>query len=254
MGLSYLQNNWSPSPSYDERTWTTTTPPELQRKGTRTEDGQDQEVVATTRINTAAVITFDNLELIQLLGHGEASLGFSTARVKGHNDTFIAKIGFHERDLHKADTEIAMFEILNAPPTIPNIPKLSLAINRIPNPYRGQFMYLMRKLGIDRLRSSELAAAREISVITMEYFDGDDCWLETVDVLRVFLKSLLHMFEFTHSRNVMMCDLHQFNIYFDGKTVKIWDWNPVLVFKPDDSVKMDYPGNISSHAPRVEEG
>lgn len=183
-------------------------------------------------------ITFeDDVELIGAKGEGTVSIGFK-ARIKGHNGSYVAKITGDDY-LHWSDTEIEMLEILSAPPTIPNIPKLEFAIKSMPNPFHSR-KHLERTLHLSHESTKWLLKRKNISVIVMEYLSQRRHRLpSSVPEIRTFLRSLLSTFSFAHSRNVMMCDLHPENIYFDGQTVKLFDWNAGFIYKPN-SVKMHY--------------
>lgn len=73
----------------------------------------------------------------------------------------------------------------------------------------------------------------------MEYLDfkNKDRLPTTIQGIRVFLRSLLRTLQFAHSRNVMNRDLYKDNVYFDGKMVKLFDWDDGAIYKPN-AVKM----------------
>lgn len=180
-------------------------------------------------------ITLDDIELITMKGQGTVSVGFQ-ARIQGLDGLYIVKItGDHLT--HYSDTEIYMYGILNAPPTIPNIPKLEFAINSMPNPFDSR-AYLEDILHVDHITAKWMVRQTKISVMVMEYLDNHRL-PTTIGEIRIFLRSLLFTLSFAHSRNVMMCDLYKDNVYFDGTTVKIFDWNAGFIYKPN-SVKMHY--------------
>lgn len=69
----------------------------------------------------------------------------------------------------------------------------------------------------------------------MEYLDLDHVhYLPTkIHDIRVFMRSLLYTLQFAHSRNVMNRDLWAGNIYFDGKMVKLFDWDDGAIYIPN---------------------
>lgn len=182
-------------------------------------------------------MTFDDLELLELKGSGDVSMGFK-ASIRGRDGLYIAKIT-GDSFLHWSNTEIQMFNYLNAPPTIPSIPKLEFAIPSMPNPYKNR-TYLEENIGLDRDDIDWLVRKDNISIMVMEFLDNHR-FPTTIQGIRVFMRSLLYTLEFAHSRNVMLCDLHTGNVYFDGETVKLFDWNGAFFFQPS-VVKMHYYG------------
>lgn len=107
----------------------------------------------------------------------------------------------------------------------------------MPNPYKNQ-TYLEDSLRVDKDSAKWLVRHDNISIMAMEYL-GNHRFPKTIHEIRVFLRSLLHTLAFVHSRNVMLCDLHTGNIYFDGNMVKLFDWNGAFFFQPK-VVKIHY--------------
>ncbi len=185
-------------------------------------------------------VTFQDLELFQLAGSGGVSMGFK-AKIRGRDGVYIAKIT-GDSLMRWSDTEIQMFHILNSPPTIPNIPQLELAVKSMPNPYNNR-THLEKDLGLDRNDVKRLMQFKNVSILVMEFLDNHH-FPKNVEEIRVFMRSLLYSLQFAHSRNIMLCDLHTGNVYFDGETVKLFDWNGGFFFQPE-VVKMHY--NFAPH-------
>lgn len=74
----------------------------------------------------------------------------------------------------------------------------------------------------------------------MEYLDFEVHYFpKTIQGIQDFMRSLLYTFQFAHSRNVMMRDLHSGNVYYDGTMAKLFDWDDAVLFKPN-AIKMHY--------------
>ena len=166
------------------------------------------------------------------------------------------------------DTEAQMMTILNTPPTIPNIPKVEMYIPTTTNPFQNR-TYLEKTLRVPRHQSKWLSRLDTISVIVsptiilsfltslvelllilsvpplllylkvLEYLPVDRLhyFPRTIQEVKVFLRSLLQVLQFAHSRDVMNRDLYPGNVYFDGTLVKLFDWDDGAVYKPN-SVKL----------------
>mmetsp|Transcript_26132 Transcript_26132/g.47186 ORF Transcript_26132/g.47186 Transcript_26132/m.47186 type:complete len:333 (+) Transcript_26132:203-1201(+) len=175
-------------------------------------------------------ITFEDIQFLRFLDSGAGKLGFK-AKIRGRRTLFAAKIA---GDRHLTDTEAQMMQILNTPPTIPNIPKVELYIPSIPNPFTNR-TYFEKTLRLPRHLSEWLASLDTISVMVMEYLYIDTVHFlpRTFKEVRVFLRSLLQALQFAHSRNVMNRDLYLGNVYFDGTVVKLFDWDDGAIYKPN---------------------
>ncbi len=184
------------------------------------------------------VITFQDLELLEIVGSGDVSMGFK-AKIRGRDyGIYIAKIT-GDYLMRWSDNEIQMFRILNSPPTIPNIPQLEFAVSSMPNPYTNR-TYLESDLGIGQNDAKRLMDFKNVSILVMQYL-GNHHFPKNIQEIRVFMRSLLHSLHFAHSRNIMLCDLHTGNVNFDGEIVKLFDWNGGFFYQPE-VVKMHYNG------------
>ena len=182
----------------------------------------------------------ENLKLRKLVGKGDVSFGF---KAKYQNKTIIAKIAT-DSDLYYSDIEIGVFRELNAAPSIPNIPQLQLAIRSMPNPFASNpkvetSISYLTDLGVKESHAEELVLKRRISVMVMKLLKKKR---EPKDLLEVqrFMKSLLEAMEFVHSRNIMHCDLHYYNLHWDGEMVYLFDWNGAFRYIPN-KVWIHYP-------------
>lgn len=172
--------------------------------------------------------SFDDLELVRLLGSGYINYGFE-ARLQ--NQTVVAKIA-GDRYLGYTAMELDLLQRLNRPPTIPTIPKLLLGIRSMPNPYSNQ-THLERDLQMKRHQAKYLLMYHKIGIVVIPKVSGS---MRPVSIsqFRRFLRSLLQTLEFAHSRNVMHCDLHAGNVHYDGAdTVSVIDWNGSTLFRPN---------------------
>lgn len=105
-------------------------------------------------------ITFEDIQFLRFLDSGAGKLGFK-AKIRGRRTLFAAKIA---GDRHLTDTEAQMMQILNTPPTIPNIPKVELYLPSIPNPFTNR-TYLEKTLRLPRHLSEWLSRLDTISVM-----------------------------------------------------------------------------------------
>jgi hypothetical protein len=170
---------------------------------------------------------FNDLELGKVLGHGFVSWGFES---RLHGEKVVAKVTT-DKFLFYSDIEMDVFNILNAPPTIPNIPQLQLGIRSMPNPFTNQ-THLQHDLGLTEDDAIKLTDARRISVQVMELL-VDNCKPKTLPEFRLYLQSLLETLAFVHSRGIIHCDLHSNNVHFDGTRVSLYDWNGAFVYEPN---------------------
>lgn len=171
---------------------------------------------------------FEDLELIRLIGSGTISFGF-VARL--HGKKVVAKIA-SDHGLYYSDIEIDMLRTLNAPPTIDNIPKLQLAVRSMPNPFRDT-KYLEGTLGVPHKNAEKLAKRRRVSVQVMDLLSTRSYAPSTIEEVRLFITSMLSTLSFSHSRNIMHCDLHARNYHFDGEMVSLFDWNAAFLYEKD---------------------
>ena len=203
--------------------------------------GCDDKALSGTSDKDAIRQFRDKLKLEKLIGNGDVSYGFG---VKYQNKEMIAKVAT-DKDLFYSDIEIGIFEELNKPPSIPNIPQLQLAIRSMPNPFADNdanttnpISYLVG-LGVDKKNAKKLVMKRRISVMVMEVLKGRRKPEDLEEVQRM-MKSMLETMEFVHSRNIMHCDLHDGNYFWDGDKVYMFDWNGGFRYKPG-KVKIHYP-------------
>lgn len=106
-------------------------------------------------------ITFKDIKFIKYLGAGAGKLGFK-AKIRGSNRLHAVKIT-GDSYIHLTDTETQMMKILNAPPTIPNIPIVELYIPNMPNPFKNR-TYLKKILRVDHYSAKWLSRIENISV------------------------------------------------------------------------------------------
>ena len=184
-----------------------------------------------------------DLQLIRLIGNGDVSYGFEA---RYENRTVIAKIA-SDNDLYYSDVEIDIFRELKAPPSIPNIPELHLAIRSMPNPFASinnnntdnSNTYLVQDLKLTKSDAKSLVMQQRVSVMVMDLFKNKR-EPEDLSELRRFMKSLLETMRFVHSRNIMHCDLHELNYFWDGEKAYLFDWNGAFKYAKD-KVKIHYP-------------
>jgi serine/threonine protein kinase len=191
------------------------------------------EITLPTNYSDYAVPSFgfEELQLVRLVGKGEVSYGFEAILQK--NRTVMAKIATN-RDLFFSNVEIDLLQRLKAPPSTPSIPNLHGAIQSImPNPFRiYNATHLQTTLGILESDANSLLRARKISVIVVDYLRGKQPLPATMSGIRTYMQSLLETLQFAHSRNVMHLDLHVGNIFWDGNTAMLFDWNAGRIFTP----------------------
>ena len=127
-----------------------------------------------------------------------------------------------DTDLFYSDLEIDIFRELNRPPTIENIPKLYLAIRSMPNPFaiQNNASYMVDELGMSQMDTDSLLMKRRVSVMAMDMVTASHQPADLPEV-KLFIKSLLETIRFTHSRNIMHCDLHRWNYFWDGVKGKV---------------------------------
>jgi serine/threonine protein kinase len=183
----------------------------------------------------------ENLEIVKLIGSGDVSYAFEA---RYQNRTAIAKVAT-DSDLYYSDIEIGIFHELNVAPSIPNIPQLQLAIRSMPNPFannpsvNSSISYIVDDLGLKQSNAESLVMKRRISVMVMDFLKGNRQPKDLEEVQRL-MKSLLETMEFVHSRNIMHCDLHQWNYHWDGGKIYLFDWNGAFRYKPN-KVWIHYP-------------
>jgi len=183
-----------------------------------------------TSSGSDALSFYNDLELIKKIGAGDVSYAFK-ARYK--NKTVVAKIAT-DSDLYYSDLEIDFFRELKKPPSISNIPELYYSIRSMPNPFfAGNTTYLRNDLGISSGGAKSLITKRRISVIAMDLLKGKR-ESEDLNEVRRLMKSMLETMQFVHSRNIMHCDLHGNNYYWDGKKVHFFDWNAAFWYEPNN--------------------
>lgn len=88
-------------------------------------------------------------------------MGFK-AKLQGSDKLYAAKIT-GDSYLSRSDNEMQMFNILNAPPTIPNIPKIKLYIPSMPNPFKNR-THLEKILRVERSEAKWLVRKDNISI------------------------------------------------------------------------------------------
>lgn len=181
---------------------------------------------------------FQEIELIKLLGGGDVNYAF-TARY--NNETVVAKIAT-DKCIFQMDWEIDIFHELNSPPSIPNIPKLKLAIRSIPNPFTDA-TYL-EGLGLSSKVANRFILKRRISVMVMGHLQGRR-QPKSIREIRRLMKSLLETIRFAHSRNIIHGDIHGQNYFWDGKRASIFDWNGAFRYEKDKNL-IHYP-NTAKH-------
>lgn len=107
-------------------------------------------------------ISFKNVQFIEYVGSGTGKLGFK-ARVRGRNGLYGVKISGDE-NVRWTDIEAHVFQILNAPPTIPNIPQVELYLPSIKNPFKNQ-THLENTLKVEQRDAKWLASKDTISIM-----------------------------------------------------------------------------------------
>ena len=195
-----------------------------------------------TSAGSGAIRFRDDLELVKLIGSGDVSYGIEARFM---NKTVIAKIAT-DSDLYYSDLEIDIFRELNRPPTIPNIPELLFSVRSMPNPFASYNRnkndtvdYLVGGLGLKQNDAEGLVMKRRISVMAMDLL-RDKRQPKDLPEVKKLLRSLLETLRFVHSRNVMHCDLHSHNYFWDGETAYIFDWNGGFRYEKD-VVQIHYP-------------
>lgn len=182
-------------------------------------------------------ITVDDIDWVSFKGKGTVSMGFLVRIPKlGDEARFIAKVSGDKR-LHYYTTEIEMMNILNKAPTNPSIPTLLLAIESIPNLFSTwEIDRLTNDLGCSRHYAKRLKSYREISIQVQPLLQHTQTPnVENLPELARFMRSLLQALHFAHSRNVMHCDLHSKNLFYDNVTgtVHLFDWNAAFIYRPN---------------------
>jgi len=198
---------------------------------------------------TKVSITVDDIEWLSLKGWGTVSMGFNVRLPKlnasNNNNSealYIAKITGDKR-LHYSTTEIEMMEILHQPPTNPSIPPLLLAVKSMPNPFAN---WTEDRIANDFnctphharwiLRQHEISVQVQPLLHHTQFPDANN-----LPELARFMRSLLQALNFAHDRNVMHCDLHSRNLFYDNVTgtVHLFDWNAAFLYRPN-SVYIHY--------------
>jgi len=228
--------------------------PENQKSGTAAFP-HPNEMKATN----SSSITVDDIEWVSLKGVGTVSMGFLVRIPKLNNDfQYVAKIA-GDKQLHYSTTEIEMMKILNHPPTIPSIPTLLLAVESIPNPFATwDIDRLTDDLGCSPHRARWLKRRHNISIQVQPLLQHTRIpKADNLPELARFMRSLLQALQFAHSRNVMNCDLHKGNLFYDNSTgiVYLFDWNAAFLYKPnavyihyDDEPKFLMPPEAQGNA------
>jgi hypothetical protein len=170
---------------------------------------------------------FHDIKFLQLVGTGTVNYGFKAIF---DDQEVIAKIAGDDM-IYWSDIEMDMFDILNEPPTIPNIPPLLTSVRSMPNPFRN-VTFLEKNLSVPVEDAQTIIAYRRISVIVMKFLPKSER-LTTVQSVYIFTQSILRTLAFSHSRKVMNCDLHEDNYHFDGSMVSLYDWNAAYLFEKD---------------------
>lgn len=174
----------------------------------------------------------EEIELLELLGEGDVSFAF---KANYRNKTIAIKIGT-DRDLYFSDLEIDFLRVLQTPPTIPTIPKLHFFIRSMTNPYfaasESVRKHMIDDLGVKKSGADWLALKRRISLIGIDLLTGKR-EPQDVDEVRRFTASMLETLQFAHSRNIIHCDLHNYNYYWDGNKTHFFDWNAAFFYEPN---------------------
>ena len=189
------------------------------------------------KATNSSSITVDDIEWVSLKGVGTVSMGFLVRIPKLNNDfQYVAKIA-GDKELHYSTTEIEMMKILNHPPTIPSIPTLLLAVKSMPNPFATwDFDRLTDDLGCSPDHARWLKRQHNISIQVQPLLQHTQTPnADNLPELARFTRSLLQALQFAHSRNVMHCDLHSRNLFYDNSTgiVYLFDWNAAFLYKPN---------------------
>ena len=190
-----------------------------------------------TEATTGLSITVDDIEWVSLKGVGTVSMGFLVRIPKLSDEArFIAKVA-GDKQLHYSTTEIEMMKILNKAPTNPSIPTLLLAVESMPNMFATwEVDRLTDDLGCTPHRARWLKSRREISIQVQPLLQHTQTPnVENLPELARFMRSLLQSLHFAHSRNVMNCDLHSRNLFYDNVTgtVYLFDWNAAFLYRPN---------------------
>ncbi len=171
---------------------------------------------------------FNDIKFLRLVGAGVVNHGFE-AILDG--ERVIAKIA-GDGQMYWSDIEIDIFDILNEPPTISNIPRLLVGIRSMPNPFHD-VAFLEKNLSVSIEEAKRLVTFRRISVLVMKFLPNSER-PSTLRSVQKFAKSMLETLAFAHSRGVMNCDLHGQNYHFDGITVSLYDWNGGFLYEKDN--------------------
>jgi serine/threonine protein kinase len=207
---------------------------------------------------------FDDLEFVKLIGEGDISYGFevrfkrqnqnqnrkndsATSTSTGTTTTnkkkekqqkrFIAKIAA-DQNLYFSDLEIDIFRELKKPPSISNIPEIHSYIRSIPNPFTNATLLKRKDLNLSPDIIESLGMNRLISIIVMDLLEYKrrPYASKSLQEIRLFTKSLLESFSFVHSRNIMHCDLHNNNYFWNGQQVYLFDWNSGFRYDPNQDM------------------
>jgi hypothetical protein len=186
-----------------------------------------------------STINFADVDIISFKGEGTVSVAFNVLIPTLDDQKYILKVT-GDKHLHYSTTEIEMFQVLNAPPTNPSIPKLVLGVKALrkyqpllthlltrthslsfsaANPFATWNMKQLMDLGLSQNSAKWLHKFKEISLqvfpcIPHTHFPSS----KEIPELARFVHSLLTALNFAHSRNIMNCDLYFNNIFYDGKT------------------------------------
>jgi serine/threonine protein kinase len=111
---------------------------------------------------------------------------------------------------------------------------LELAIQSINNPFLGEFEYLHDTLHVPLEQAKDIAESRRMSFVVVEFVDLSNSHKpKNIAELRLYLQSFLQTLAFAHSRRITHFDLWDGNIHFDGKMVKVVDWNGSFFWEKD---------------------
>lgn len=128
------------------------------------------------------VESFEDLQLVRFLGSGDVSAAFEAHL---HGRPVVAKFG-QPWDIGYFDVELDIFDRLNAPPTIDNIPKLQMAFRIVRNPFNDTH-YLKKELRTtERDVRERLVESRSVSVLVMRLL-GEKMKPQTLDEMRTYL-------------------------------------------------------------------
>jgi serine/threonine protein kinase len=199
-------------------------------KSSSSSSSNDTYNASISRFITEDEKIFQQLEFIEYLGHGQT---ITAIKCRYQGETYVAKF-VGDDDIWWIDFEIDLLRVLNVPPTIPNIPRLELAIQSITNPFLGEHKYLHDTLGVPSKKAKEIAESRRMSFVVTEFVDlSRHHKPRTIRELRIFLRSFFETLAFAHSRRIMHFDLHGGNYHFDGSMVQLIDWNGSFFWEKD---------------------